>query len=423
MTVAATKLPFAEQIRYFKHKVNLPTDSYTDIFGEEHDYAFVVAGANRNDIVADFRKAVDKAINDGTTLETFRKDFDSIVSKYGWNYTGGRNWRSRTIYDTNLYSSFQAGRFEQQQSAKELRPYWEYVHLDGQENPRIVHQSWGGLVLHADDPFWSTHYPINAYGCHCTVRAHSRSSLKRRGLSVSPSPKIEYETRAIGIRSGNPSFVNVPVGIDPGFDRIPGKNRADVPSKVLLDKAIAVPPKLASTMVGNVLNKPAIKRLLNAEVAAMVDTVAATRQARGVAKSVGVIPSSVIAELERRKLAPASAIITLRDEDILHSMRDSKADQLPIEFWRNVVSYLIAPEAILLDKTSGRRDLIYVFDLGKGKGKAILKLDYKIKVRDPETNKTNRIIANAIRSGKAFIWSEAMKQGFDQYEVLFGDIK
>lgn len=86
MTVAYGKLPFDEQLRFFRNKLNIPTESYADIYGAEHDHAFVVAGANRLDLLADFRTAVDKAIADGTTLEEFRRDFDAIVAKYGWDY-------------------------------------------------------------------------------------------------------------------------------------------------------------------------------------------------------------------------------------------------------------------------------------------------------------------------------------------------
>ena len=111
------RLPFAEQIKFFANKLNLPTDNYLDLEGEEHDYAFVVAGANRNDVLSDFRQAIDKAIIDGTTLDAFRRDFDDIVAKFGWDYNGGRSWRSRIIYDTNLYSSYNAGRYEQHQTS------------------------------------------------------------------------------------------------------------------------------------------------------------------------------------------------------------------------------------------------------------------------------------------------------------------
>lgn len=107
MPVAAAygSLPFVEQIEFFRRKLNLPTDGWTDVRLHEHDWAFVVAGANRDAIVSDFRAAVEKAIAGGSTLEDFRKDFDRIVATHGWDYNGGRNWRSRVIYDTNLATS------------------------------------------------------------------------------------------------------------------------------------------------------------------------------------------------------------------------------------------------------------------------------------------------------------------------------
>ncbi|MCO3096638.1 hypothetical protein FA238_32985, partial [Pseudomonas aeruginosa] len=136
MALRATSLPFAEQNQFFRRKLNLPTNAWTDIYTREHDYAFVVAGANRDDLVQDFRQAVEKAIADGTTLEEFRRDFDRIVAKYGWSYRGGRNWRSRVIYETNMRSSYMAGRLEQLMAVREERPYWQYLHSDAVEHPR-----------------------------------------------------------------------------------------------------------------------------------------------------------------------------------------------------------------------------------------------------------------------------------------------
>ncbi len=87
-SVAYGSVPFAEQIQFFRSKRNVLTESYLDVFGAEHDRAFMVAGANRDDLVADFRAAIDKAIADGATLADFRKDFDRIVAQYGWGLSG-----------------------------------------------------------------------------------------------------------------------------------------------------------------------------------------------------------------------------------------------------------------------------------------------------------------------------------------------
>lgn len=227
MAVSATSLPFREQNQFLRRKLNLPTQTWTDIYTREHDYAFVVAGANRDDLVQDFRLAVERAIEGGTTLEDFRKDFDRIIAKHGWSYNGGRNWRSRVIYETNMRSSYMAGRYEQLMAVREARPYWQYLHSDAVEHPRPLHESWNGLILRWDDPFWQTHFPINAWGCQCSVRALSQDDLERMGKTgPDPSPAIVMETRTIGQRSPQgPRTVEVPQGIDPGFEYIPGQSR------------------------------------------------------------------------------------------------------------------------------------------------------------------------------------------------------
>ena len=152
MAVAYGSLPFTEQIAFFRAKKDVLTDSYLDVWETQHDVAFMVAGANRADLLADLRTAVDKAISTGSTLETFRQDFAAITTTYGWNYNGGFNWRTRVIYETNLRQSYNAGTWHQLQQEKRYRPYWRYRHNDAVEHPRPLHVSWNGLVLSADDP-------------------------------------------------------------------------------------------------------------------------------------------------------------------------------------------------------------------------------------------------------------------------------
>ncbi len=85
----------AEAIRFFRQKVNLPTRAWTDLWEGMHARAFVVAGAQQAELLADFRTAVEKAIGEGTTLADFRKDFDRIVASHGWSYRRARSTASR----------------------------------------------------------------------------------------------------------------------------------------------------------------------------------------------------------------------------------------------------------------------------------------------------------------------------------------
>lgn len=221
--VAYGSLPFGEMVRFFLRKLNLPTEHWTDIYTREHDWAFVVAGANRDALVADFRAAVEKAIAEGGTLEDFRRDFDRIVATHGWDYNGGRDWRSRVIYETNLNTAYAAGRYEQLQAA----PYWQYVHADWVTNPRHQHLAWDGLVLRRDDPWWQTHYPPNGWGCQCSVRGLWPRDLAAMGKDgPDEAPEVHLVERLIGQRNPRgPRLVLVPAGIDPGFEYIPGSSR------------------------------------------------------------------------------------------------------------------------------------------------------------------------------------------------------
>lgn len=207
-------LRFEEAIQHLRQKVRLPTEKWTDLWQGQHARAFVVAGATKDGLLTDLFAAVDKANSQRTSLAEFRKDFDQIVERNGWDYKGSRAFRTRTIYQTNLRTSYQAGRYEQMKAVTRTRPFWRYVH-GGSANPRHEHLQWTGLVLRHDDPWWDTHYPPNGWGCSCTVQTLNERDLKRLGKEgPDTAPPIEMRTWK------NPATgeeVFVPRGIDPGW--------------------------------------------------------------------------------------------------------------------------------------------------------------------------------------------------------------
>ncbi|WP_321276930.1 PBECR2 nuclease fold domain-containing protein [Thiomicrorhabdus indica] len=215
-------IQFQEKIDFFKNKLRLPTATWTDIWQQQHAKAFVVAGAMKDDLLADFQAAIAKGISGESTLEDFRQDFDAIVKKHGWSYNGGRNWRTRVIYDTNLRTAYAAGRYQQMQQLKHSRPYWQYKHSIAVTDAREEHLSWDGMVLKADDPWWDIHYPPNGWGCQCYVRTLSERDLQRKGLTVSEAPETVWSEQTVGVRT-NPRTVKVAEGVDAGFAYNPGK--------------------------------------------------------------------------------------------------------------------------------------------------------------------------------------------------------
>jgi len=219
--VAALDLPFEEAIRFLRDKANVTTKHWYDVLRAAHSRSFMVAGAATDGLVADLRKAVDKAIAQGTTLAEFRKDFDRIVASHGWTgwrgegTAAGRAWRTRIIYDTNLRVAYAAGRYAAMTKPETLEvfPYWQYHH-SGAVHARPEHLSWDGLVLPADDPFWTTNYPPNGWHCGCYVTPVGEGSLRRQGKSApDDAPELVPEMQKIGDKQ-----ITGIRGVDAGFD-------------------------------------------------------------------------------------------------------------------------------------------------------------------------------------------------------------
>ena len=239
-TVDGTRRQFQEQIDFLRRKLNLPSERWRDIQSAAHDRAFVVAGATKADLLHDLRKAVDQAVQGGSIGE-FRKNFAEIVAKHGWTgWTGegtkaGEAWRTRVIYQTNLMTSYAAGRRAQllDPDLVERRPFWRYVHNDSVTHPRPQHKRWGDmkLTLRHDHPFWETHFPPNGWGCKCRVVAVAAPG---DGDGTEPPEGWAQTDPATG----------APVGIDEGWGYAPGARADSELRSFVQDKLIDYPPAI-----------------------------------------------------------------------------------------------------------------------------------------------------------------------------------
>lgn len=240
-----TPLEFRQQIDFLTQKRPRPTRVWTDALYGDHDRAFVIAGATDIAMLEEFQAAIIEAAR-SYDREAFGAEFDRIVAKYGWSYNGGRNWRVRTILETNIRTSYMAGRLRQMRDPDvvKLHPYWEYRHADTRvpENPRPEHLSFDGLVLRWDDPWWEVYFPPNGWVCSCGVHSLSPGDLRRRGKSgPDEAPAIHrrpYRDKLSG------QTLQLPEGVDFGWDYMPGDNwtRGLVPS-ALIDHPDAFPAK------------------------------------------------------------------------------------------------------------------------------------------------------------------------------------
>lgn len=239
----AIGLPPEEAIAYFKEKGYAISFKWQDVWAEAHARAFTVSGVTRLDVLTDVREALTAALENGETLADFQNRLQPLLEAKGWLGKGrivdeatgeilGKRLNPRrleTIFRTNLQSSYQAGRFQEQLASAELRPYWEYVAvMDNRTRP--AHRSLHGRVFRYDDPFWSRFYPPNGWNCRCRVRTRSARDMERLELLASSSEgRLEEVDQPID-REGNTrkviAFNDPATGkrfvADPGFGFNPG---------------------------------------------------------------------------------------------------------------------------------------------------------------------------------------------------------
>ncbi len=348
--------PFAEQLDFFRQKVNLPTQRWDDITRDEHDRAFIVAGAQKADLLKDLNEAVTKAIRDGTGLPQFRKDFAMIVQKHGWTgWTGegsqaGFNWRTKVIYQTNMATSYAAGRYRQLTDPEfvKLRPFWRYVHNDSVLHPRPLHQHWGNirLTLPWNHPFWQTHFPPNGWGCMCRVVPVAGPES---GDAITP-PDGWDERNDLG---------RMP-GIDSGFDYTSGKSVAGELGGLVEGKLATLPAPIGSALGDSLPQAVASER--KQAFAAWVDEVLAAGVSRNLSEIVGVIRQSELDYLAAAgQAAPETAEIAVEDRLLVgkKAVRHQDAgNALTAEEWKSLPESLDTARQSYFDKQQGK--LIYV---------------------------------------------------------------
>lgn len=297
-------VPPVEAIEHFEAKGYHIGFDWRETEAANHIRSFTVAKAMETDILVEIRGAVDAAIRDGETFDDFRNRLEPFLQSKGWwgrkpmidperpedpprLVQLGSARRLRTIFETNIRMSYAHGRWQRIQRVKDTRPYLRYVAvLDGRTRPQ--HRAWHGTVLPVDHPFWETHYPPNGWGCRCLVMQLSSDDLERYGFEVSQGPPAGSLETHPWYNKRTETTVQVPRGIDPGFQHnvgrhMPGRRTADR----LIQKIDAAPDDLP--VIGQFWNTP--------EFQAHLDGKADDRRA---AWPIAVVPSRILDALRGR---------------------------------------------------------------------------------------------------------------------------
>lgn len=281
--------PPPEASRFLRNKGMRPAFSWADVEPEEHAVAFTVAKAMEIDVLEAIRGEVQKALDEGLPFASFKKNFRANPALAQWwgkremidPVTGelveaqlGSPRRLKTIYNANLRSARAAGQWERIERTKAAFPFLEY-RLGPSERHRPHHQDKAGMILPVESAFWDEWMPPNGWGCKCWVRQVTKREAERRGVSSTPDIPDRIWTNE---RTGETTIV--PQGIDPGWQRNPGKLRREAMEGMLRGKLEAAPQAVREAALKDIATSWRVQRILKegapgiAPIAVMPDDLA-----------------------------------------------------------------------------------------------------------------------------------------------------
>ncbi|HFT6589247.1 TPA: phage minor head protein [Klebsiella pneumoniae] len=360
----------AQAIEYFQSKGYTIGFNWHEVEARAHATAFTVAGILRQDILQDVRAGLQDSLDNGLTLEQFRRQMTQKLTQKGWladkaklvadedGVLEGKQLtprRLRTIFETNMQSSYGAGRYAQQMENAADRPYWTRVAvMDLRTRP--AHAALNGLTARYDDPIWQFAYPPDGWGCRCRVRARSQSDIDNKSISVwSSEGHLEtvqqawgpQDTREVQAFRYNGQLYTP----DAGFGHNPGQGWLAGLGQRLMDRSATAPPKMAALAVEHTLAEPQLRDAITSDMRRFVNQ-SLLREPAGAFRHAGALSTRTLDALGRRGTLPDSAVLTVTDSAVVQS---------PGPFWELLPEQLRQPAAVLADGD----DLLYVIRNGE----------------------------------------------------------
>lgn len=185
--IPADPLKFEEAIDMFRERVPIAAEEFYALDDVARQRAFTVSNVAQADIIADVYDAIEKAIEDGTTLE----DFADVIGpklEAAWGVPNAS--RVDLIFRNNVGQAYTAGRYRQLTDpvVLEARPYWRFdgIHDDRQST---ICRKLDGTIRPADDPWWNTHTPLLHHGCRSTITSLTEEEARAEGITTR-APKV-----------------------------------------------------------------------------------------------------------------------------------------------------------------------------------------------------------------------------------------
>ncbi len=188
---AVFKKPAKEVVAYFAAKRAQPSEGWETVSAAEHQRAFTVAQTAGFNVLGDMQEALQRARDEGWSRAKFTEHLEPLLRAKGWwgkaidpatgeilqHYPGsskpveyGSPARLRLVHDSNVATSYGAGRYQRQLASKAALPYLRYIALLDTRT-RKTHAALNGQVWPVEHPIIARIYPPNGCRCRCMMQA------------------------------------------------------------------------------------------------------------------------------------------------------------------------------------------------------------------------------------------------------------
>lgn len=413
------KSPPQDAIRYLEQKFPKASWAYTDLLDNAHDRAFVVAKMVDVDLATTVQRSIIDAMKTGQGYKAWAKDIDKVLAKSGWYdgqinvdaqgnakkvATGGQH-RLETIYRTNVAAAYEAGRQQVIFNDRDDDPFGYVMYSAIMDNrTRPTHKALHGKVMEKSDPAWSSISPPNGYNCRCTIVELTQGQIDRYGYKVSKS-EGKLSTQVIELPNGKEAQRTL-FELDNGavFKTDVGFNHAPkiLPMQTLFDKAIQAEPKLATRVLEQTLKNPRVVDDLAKTFKTFASPIVAqipppnappvVLRNTGAYQHVGTLDSDVITALQNHAIKLQTPVLTITDGDIVHAMRTTKNNPVPVDWFLDLPKHIAKPDAVLLDTQQAQDTILLAYAMPNEMCyKIAIKLNYTGKLKiDGEKMKLSR---------------------------------
>lgn len=403
------KSPPQDAIRYLEQKFPKASWAYTDLLDNAHDRAFVVAKMVDVDLASTVQRSIIDTMKTGQGYKAWAKDIDKVLAKSGWYdgqinvdsqgnakkvATGGQH-RLETIYRTNVAAAYEAGRQQVIFNDRDDDPFGYVMYSAIMDNrTRPTHKALHGTVMEKSDPAWSSIRPQNGYNCRCTIVELTQGQVDRYGYKVTKS-EGKLSTQVVELPNGKEAQRTL-FELDNGavFKTDVGFNHAPkiLPMQTLFDKAIQAEPKLATRVLEQTLKNPRVVDDLAKEFASFAKPIIAqipppnappvAIRNTGAYRHVGALNSQVMTVLEGNGINLQTPVLTMTDDDVLHAMRTTKNNPVPVGWFLDLPEHIGKPDAVLLDTQQAQDTILLAYAMPNEMCyKIAIKLNYTGKLK------------------------------------------